>query len=112
MAEMNQSTEFSSWLWCLITSDALVPVLMAKFTDLGLPRKCAEHAYVLLFVAWDKAAPAWGTASSRVNLFGNNPPGLHCCQYLLGRDSATEQTLTAKAHDEKEEGKQTSFLVW
>lgn len=89
MAEMDQSTKFSPWLWWLIMSD----VLMAKFADLSLPRKCAEHAYILLCVAWDKTAPAWGPASSRVNLCGNSPPGLHCCQYLPGRDSATEQKL-------------------
>lgn len=52
---------------------------------------------------WDKAAPAWGPASSKVNLCGNNLPDLHCCQYLLGGDCATEQTLTAKVCDEKEE---------
>lgn len=75
MAEMDQSTEFS-WLWCLITSGALVPVLMAKFADLSFPRKRAEHACVLLCVAWDKAAPAWGPASSKVNLCGNNLPDL------------------------------------
>lgn len=103
MAELDQSTEFSSWLWCLITLGALVPVLMAKSADVSLPRKRAEHGYILLCVAWDKAAPAWEPASSKVNRCGNNLPDLHCCQYLLGRDSVTEQTLTVNVHDEIEE---------